>query len=91
MEVILIGNLKEKHPNIFNKEGEINLGVSGRDAFGSNRRKKNSLVEDDYIRAERNDVVVEDFNNLVGSRMRKNSVRKSVLDSPFEEGEDFSY
>lgn len=58
VEVILIGNLKEKLPNILNKDGELFLGYSARDGYGSNRRKKNSLIEDDYIRPERNDVVV---------------------------------
>jgi hypothetical protein len=51
--------------------------------FGSNRRKNASLREDDYVRAERNDVVVEDFNPGI-SRMRKNSFRKSIIDSPLD-------
>jgi hypothetical protein len=50
VEVILIGNLKEKLPNIFGKEGETFLGYSGREGYGSNRRKKNSFMEEDYIR-----------------------------------------
>jgi hypothetical protein len=92
VEVILIGNLKEKHSNILGRDGENIFNVSAKDGgYGSiNRRKKNSFIEDDYVRPERSDVVVEDFNNLISSRFRKNSIRKSNLESPIEDGDDFS-
>lgn len=92
VEVILIGNLKEKHSNILGRDGENIFNVSAKDGgYGSiHRRKKNSFIEDDYFRPERSDVVVEDFNNLISSRFRKNSIRKSHLESPIEDRDEFS-
>lgn len=50
----------------------------------------NSLVEDDFIRVDRNDIVVED-NNLFNSRLRKNSYQRkaNIFDSP-DDNEDFT-
>ncbi len=90
VEVILIGNLKEKHSNILGKEGENLFSASAREGYGSNRRKNNSFMEDDYVRPERSDVVVEDFNNMISSRFRKNSARKNNFESPIEDGDEFS-
>ena len=90
VEVILIGNLKEKHSNILGKEGENLYNASAREGYGSNRRKNNSFMEDDYVRPERSDVVVEDFNNMISSRFHKNSARKNNFESPIEDGDEFS-
>lgn len=49
----------------------------------------NSLLEDDYVRPERNDIVIEDNVNK-SSKYRKNSFKKTLLDSP-EDYEDFSH